>query len=294
MAAQWLVREAGRGAYSIRLAWSDDGGGTWSEPLTPHDDGTATEHGFVSLFPYQGGVGAVWLDGRAYAESRDGPMTLRWAAYAGGVAPRAAGVVDDRICDCCQTDAAVTSTGPVVVYRDRSPEEIRDIRIVRLEDGQWSEPLTVHQDGWHINACPVNGPAVAADGDRLAVAWYTAAGGIARSYVAFSEDAGRSFGAPVGIDDGDPMGRVDVLLLKSGDALVSWMERAGEAGAEVRLRRVSADGHAGPSRSAGPIDPGRQGGFPRMARAGGTVLLGWSEPGETSGLRFATLAFPER
>ncbi|MEX2610395.1 MAG: sialidase family protein [Gemmatimonadota bacterium] len=291
LAAQWLVREAGRGAYSVRLAWSEDGGATWSPPLTPHDDGTATEHGFVSLFPHADATGAVWLDGRAYADSRDGPMTLRWAAFDAQGVPAAAGVVDDRICDCCQTDAAATASGTVVVYRDRSPEEIRDIKLVRLEASRWSEPVVVHEDGWHINACPVNGPAVAAAGDRVAVAWFTAPEGNARSYVAFSEDGGRSFGPPVRIDDGEPVGRVDLLLLADGHALVSWMERAGE-GAEVRLRRVAPDGRTGSARSAGTIDPGRASGFPRMARAGDTVLLGWTAPGEPAALRFASVTLP--
>ncbi len=71
--AHWLVKRSGPGfAYDIRLASSRDGGSTWSEAWTPHEDGTATEHGFVSLFPDGKGIGLVWLDGRGYAEGPDG------------------------------------------------------------------------------------------------------------------------------------------------------------------------------------------------------------------------------
>ena len=35
--------------------------------------------------------------------------------------------IDARVCDCCQTDAAMTSEGAVLIYRDRSDDEIRDL-----------------------------------------------------------------------------------------------------------------------------------------------------------------------
>ena len=68
----------------------------------------------------------------------------------------------------------MTAEGPVVVYRDRSEaeKEIRDISIVRLKGKKWSAPRPVFQDGWRLNGCPVNGPAVAAAGRRVAVAWF--------------------------------------------------------------------------------------------------------------------------
>ena len=53
-------------AYNLRLAWSTDSGATWSKPVSPHHDGTKTQHGFASLFQAPGaGLGLVWLDGRA-------------------------------------------------------------------------------------------------------------------------------------------------------------------------------------------------------------------------------------
>ena len=67
--------------------------------------------------------------------------------------------------------------------------------------------------GWlAATACPVNG-AVAAAGERVAVAWFTGADKTPRVKLAFSNDAGETFGQPVAVDDGNPTGRVDVLLL---------------------------------------------------------------------------------
>ena len=85
-------------------------------------------------------------------------------------------LLDNRSCDCCQTTAAITTNGPVVIYRDRSEEEIRDISIVRQVEGKWTAPKVIHSDNWQINGCPVNGPKVASLGNNLAVAWFTAAG----------------------------------------------------------------------------------------------------------------------
>ncbi|MHB1225254.1 MAG: hypothetical protein ACYC2G_14600, partial [Gemmatimonadaceae bacterium] len=179
LAAHWLERGPLRGAYDVRLVQSLDGGASWSEPVTPHSDGTPTEHGFVSLWPAGDSVAAVWLDGRQYAPGSGGEhelrneMTLVTATVAadGGVA--AEQTLDRRTCDCCQTAMAMTARGPLVVYRDRTAEEVRDISAVRLVDGAWTEPAPVANDGWTIAACPVNGPAVAARGDTAVVVWFT-------------------------------------------------------------------------------------------------------------------------
>ncbi|HEV2149046.1 MAG TPA: hypothetical protein VGR37_16690, partial [Longimicrobiaceae bacterium] len=230
LAAHWLQRSGpGRYAYDVRIAQSADGGATWTAGVVPHRDGTQAEHGFVSLWAAEGdSLGAVWLDGRKYAAEGGGEgehggetmlvhTTLSRDGSLGAERP-----LDQRICDCCQTGQATTSAGPVVVYRDRSHDEIRDVYVVRRVGGRWTEPKPVHADGWKIPACPVNGPQVSARGERVGVAWFTGARDTARVLVAFSDDAGATFGAPVRVDDGDPAGRVDVELLEGGEALVSW------------------------------------------------------------------------
>lgn len=286
--AHWLQRGTMGGYdYGVRIVRSADEGATWSEPWTPHDDDSPTEHGFVSMVADAHEVGFVWLDGRNYVDADDGTpatreMTLRYRTMnpAGDAGPET--LLDGRVCDCCQTSAAMTSAGPLVVYRDRSEEEIRDIYVTRLVDGAWTQGTPVHDDGWHIEGCPVNGPAVAARGSEAVVAWFTAAQDTARAKVAFSSDAGASFGAPVVVDDGNPAGRVDVLMDAKGGALVTWLERVGaddgETRAEVRLRHVSPDGTASPSQVLSASTAARASGFPRIVEtADGSYLLAWTD-----------------
>jgi hypothetical protein len=176
----------------------------------------------------------------------------------------------------------------VVVYRDRSADEVRDIGAARFVGGRWTEPTLVHRDGWKIEGCPVNGPSIAADGRRVAVAWYTAAGDTPRVRVAFSSDAAAQFGAPVEVDDGKPMGRVDVALLADGSALVSWLERTADGG-EVRARRVYADGRRGQAVTIAKTSVERASGFPHLVRSGDRIVFAWTEASKPSAVRTATL-----
>jgi hypothetical protein len=189
----------------------------------------------------------------------------------------------------------------VVAYRDRSGDEVRDVSVVRFDGERWSEPRPLHDDGWKIAACPVNGPAVDARGDRVAVAWFTAppaAGGSpagpsrGRVLVAFSDDGGATFGAPSRIDGGRPSGRVDLLLLDSGSALVSWVEQSGD-GAGLRLRIAGPGGTAGEVIEAAPVAGGRRSGFPRMARIGEAVLLAWTDAQGEGRVRVGRMSLAE-
>jgi len=298
--AHWLQRGPGGGYdYGVRVARSDDGGVSWSEPWSPHDDTSATEHGFVSTVAMEsGGVGFVWLDGRAYAEGADGSpatqeMSLRFRQMSAAGVPGQEMVIDARVCDCCQTDAAVSGSTPVVVYRDRTPEEIRDIYITRLVDGAWTPGVPVHDDGWEIGGCPVNGPAVVAEGDAVTVAWFTAVGDVPRVKLAHSTDGGVTFGAPIQIDDGDPGGRVDLLAGADGSVIVSWLERTGGDGAEVRVRQVGPDGTTSSSLAVAGSTEGRGSGFARLAWApDGRLLVAWTDA-EGERVRVAALGLGE-
>jgi hypothetical protein len=299
IAAHWLVKSAkDTYAYDVHVARSTDGGKSWSKPLVPHRDGTHTEHGFVSLLPWtSGGVAAAWLDGRKFKTSEGdhhghgsstNEMTLRFTVIGARGQLSDEPLLDDRVCECCQTSAALTSEGAVVAYRDRSKEEIRDISVVRFHKGRWSEPATVHADGWRIEGCPVNGPSVAALGRRVAVAWFTAANDTARVNLAFSSDAAASFNKPVQIDDGSPLGRVDVEMLSDGSAIVCWLERTA-TGAEIRARRVWADGSRGEAVIVAASSAARASGFPRMARLGNEVFFAWTQSDKPSVVRMASL-----
>lgn len=297
LAAHWLQRN-GRGtyAYGVRVAVSNDGGATWSSAVKPHRDTVEQEHGFVAMWPEGKGLGVVWLDGRKYAkgghDAANEMMLVSTTIDGRGVLGREIRL-DERTCDCCQNTAAVTSAGPIVAYRNRSPEEIRDIHVTRRVNGKWTAGVPVHSDNWKIAACPVNGPAIAARGKRVALAWFTAARDTARVQLAFSSDAGATFQSPARVDGGTPGGRVDVALLANGDALVSWLERTGGDTAAVMVRRVGGDGRLGAAHTIAVSSGARASGFPRMVVSGNQAIFAWTIAGRPSTIRVAQVPLAE-
>ena len=293
MAAHWLQKSAtATYAYDVRLTFSKDRGRTWTPSVTPHHDGTRTEHGFASLFPMAGqGLGLVWLDGRQMKEGDHegmdaGNMSVRGAMFAPDGNQASEALIDDRVCECCPLATAVTADGPIVVYRNRTADEIRDIYISRMVGGKWTEPRAVHNDNWRIAACPVNGPALSANGRDVAIAWFTAVGNEGHVYAAFSSDAGATFGPPVRIDDVGAVGRVDVELLADGSAAVTWIEFA-EQRSSFRIRRAERGGTRSASLAVSGIAAGRSSGYPRMARRGNELIFAWVDTGEKPRVRTA-------
>jgi hypothetical protein len=298
MAAHWLERRGQtRTAYDVKVRTSRDGGRTWTSEVIPHRDGTETEHGFVSFFETPGkghGLGMVWLDGREMAGhgahgAGGGQMTLRSAMVSAQGVPGAEAVVDARVCDCCQTAAATTDTAVLVAYRDRSDKEIRDIYVSRFENGKWSAGTPVHADNWEINGCPVNGPAIAAKGQAVAVAWFAARDNAPKTQIAFSKDGGRTFGPPVRIDSGTTLGRVGLTLLTDGRALVSWIDNQG-ASAKFTVRDVHPDGTMGAPVVVGAISGERTSGFPQVVVTGRKVVAAWTnaQKGVPTGISVAS------
>ncbi len=294
LVAHWLWRSGpDTYAYDVLVSRSRDGLG-WSAGTRPHRDGTQTEHGFVSIVPdAQGGATLAWIDGRDYAgkEHDSAEMRLMGATLTaeGFLAER---VLDPRVCDCCQTGAVRTPRGALVAYRDRSSDEVRDISLVRCEDGVWTAPYPLAADGWQLAGCPVNGPALAADGERVAAAWFTLANQQPTVNLALSNDAGRTFPVRVRVDDGDPLGRADVVFLQQGEAVVVWMESGSGENAAIRARRVHADGGMEPSFTVAATSADRASGFPRLERLGNELYCAWTETGEPSQVRLAALTVP--
>lgn len=296
--AHWLQKSGDAPyAYDVVLTRSRDGGANWAPPIMAHDDGTRTEHGFVSMWAQgEGTLGVAWLDGRNTGGGADGhdghddgdahaghdgsqpAMTLRAALFDGNLQRSGDAELDARVCDCCQTAAAMTSKGALLVYRGRSDNEIRDIHTTRFDGSAWSVPKPVHADGWKMPACPVNGPAVAARGDAVVVAWYTEASGEPEVRLAASADAGEGFGAPVSLDRGKPvLGRVAVAL-DAQQAWVLWL-REDDAGQSLWLSRRGVDLASEYERIqvAKVQGRGRATGFAPIALAEGAAYIVWTD-----------------
>jgi hypothetical protein len=280
LVAHWLQKSgADTYAYDVRLSYSKDNGATWAPSFRPHHDGTQTEHGFASLFDAPGGgVAVVWLDGRAMTGGHEGhgDMSLRYAAFDGDWKQTADAPLDTRVCECCPTAVALTSDGPIVAYRDRSGNEVRDIYVTRLENDRWTEPRAVHHDDWRVPACPVNGPALSARNRDVAIAWFSARNDEPKAFVAFSADAGRRFGSPVRLDDDASLGRVDVELLPDGSAVAAYVEFAAQR-ASFRVRRVDRRGAKSAPVTIAGLAGNRTSGLPRMVLHGNDLFFAWVE-----------------
>ena len=298
--AHWLQKSGpDTYAYDVRLSYSTDEGTTWSPSFIPHHDGTKTEHGFASLFPIGDGLGLIWLDGRNMKPTAGhddhgggGAMTVHYARFDRNWKQVEESAVDARVCECCPTAATVTSEGVIAAFRDRSANEIRDIYTSRLVNGKWSDPAAVHADGWNIAACPVNGPALSASGRNVAASWFTVKNDQGQAYLAFSSDAGRTYGAPIRVDDGGSLGRVDVALVADGSAAIAtWIEFADQR-SQFRVRRIDRSGARSAPVTVAGLAAGRASGYPRMAINGRELVFAWTESGAGGAMQVKTATAP--
>jgi hypothetical protein len=293
--AHWLEM-AGSLTYSyhVVIAQSFDAGRSWSRPVKPHTDDTPTEHGFVSVYAYDGNAAALWLDGRKTggehgSDPQASGMTLRSAVIDAGNTRHDEQEVDDLICDCCQTDVALTQAGPVAVYRDRTVDEIRDIYVARHLDGSWQPGLPLYDDNWQIAGCPVNGPAITARGSEVAAAWFSVPDGGPAVQLRFSANSAATFGPALKLATDGALGHVDVVMLDDGSAVVSWLQADKGGRGDLVLRRVTPDGGMGPRIPVASGAPARS--VPQMAIAGEHLVLVWTEALE-DGKRIASARLP--
>ena len=290
--AHWLRDAEADYSYDAEFALSSDDGATWSEPRTLHDHTGGGEHGFVSIVPWDtDSFGAIWLDGRDMVDkpAGEGEMALMFRTSDAAGVLGAEQVIDPRVCSCCQT-SLVGLPGDIfwATYRGRSSGEVRDIHQAVwtpfVAEGWLRNRRPIHDDGWRIEGCPVNGPraAILAKG-TTASAWFTGVGedgGEVRLAIR-SEDG--SYAAPIRIDEGSAVGRVDVLWVDDQSVVVTWLEDVGSAQAEWRAMRVSSDGPMGPPIVIDTVPHDRTTGFLRMAPSGDDLILGWTAAPEQRG-----------
>lgn len=240
----------------------------------------------------------TWLDGRntkvegeeSHGGHGGGPMSLRAAIFDKNGNALEEWELDDRVCDCCQTTAAQTDEGIVVIYRDRSKNEIRDMSVVRLVDGEWTQPKPLMVELWEMPACPVNGPSVTAKGNNVAVAWFMAKGGTPEVKLAFSKDGGANFGEPVMVSQVNTSGRVGTTTLNNGHVLVSWMDNADEK-ASIMLAEYDNSGALINKMTVAETTAERASGFPVITSNGDDVYMAWTQAGDQSMIKTAKINF---
>lgn len=292
----WLEHHAQDPAdgYAPRVAATRDDG-SFGPAWSPDDVRRGPESGFVGFASTDAGLHMFWLDGRelgghAHAGGH-GSMQLRTLLLDDDGAPVGPSkILDDRTCECCKLGVAAWGERALVVYRDRSVDEVRDTWIA----GPELAPTRVAADGWVIAGCPVNGPALAGSGERLFAAWFSGAGDRSAVRLASTRTPER-WDPAVDIDLGAPAGRVDLLALPNGEALLSWVEydEAQPGAARLLARRIDADGRPGPPWAVAAFGAARDWGFPRTAWLGQDVLWVFTDPRDgLSRLRGVRAALP--
>ena len=267
--------------YVVQISRSDDSGKTWKHLGRLHkDDNFNAEHGFVSLVATKTGVRAFWLDGGKVVKGKES-MQLRTAEVGKQITNEM--VVDERVCSCCGTVGIATTVGPVIFYRDRSEKEIRDIYMARFRGKTWQRK-NASNDGWEIHGCPVNGPDADTRDGAVALAWYSGGGEHPGVKLSFSSDMGNSFSKSIAIDDflQGSLGRVQVLLTKKNEALITWMKSKAGGRADLYVRRIHSDGRRGTPVVLAEVGASRGVGFPQLKDIDGMGLLVWTVRGKNS------------
>ena len=274
----------------VTISISRDAGRTWSAPMIPHSDRSEVEHSFASLVPVSAdSAQIVWLDGRTPGKQKlmAAPIDFN------GIGKEY--VLDDDVCTCCPTSTALTSKGPVAAFRDHEAGDIRDISIVRFMDGKWSRPKSIHGDDWKIAGCPINGVDLAARGDVVAAAWYTAAGETPEARVAFSKDAGETFGDPTTINSNRAVGRTSIALMNDRDALALWVEGTVEkdeakSSTQLYAKRIGIGQKTGSSVVVSSTARGI--GFPRVETCSKGAVIAWTDKSQQKSVVTALATMP--
>ena len=172
----------------------------------------------------------------------------------------------------------------MIAYRDRSTDDVRNIQLTFVNDTRLQS--SINEDGWVIPGCPVNGPKMAVNGDKVAIVWYTAPNNEPKVNIAFSKDGGISFGNPIKIDNGSAIGRVDVLWLDKESVIVSWLEEKSDNG-ELILKSLNAENGSILFQTSFPINSGRGSGYPKLAKTDDRVFITWTKTGKKTGIQSA-------
>ena len=147
---------------------------------------------------YNGGVQVVWLDGRnaapmAHEHGKGASKPVRTpggprqdifhASWKGDSRP-VEHLIQANVCFCCKTAVVASGEKVYAAWRHIYPGSLRDIAVARSMDNgaTFGDPIRVSEDGWKIDACPDDGPAMVADGHSgIHIAWPTLVAGATRT-----------------------------------------------------------------------------------------------------------------
>jgi hypothetical protein len=289
----------------IRYARSIDGGRSFSPAVSIAGAALTGARGWeAATVTYDGAVHAVWLDGRnadargaasnhaSHGSQKSPPASHKhtggsgnmpdrsprqdvfYASFGAGEAPREA-LLASNVCFCCKTAIVASGDNVYAAWRHIYPGNLRDIAFARSADRgrTFGAPVRLSDDGWRIEGCPDDGPALAADAHGgIHVVWPTlVAGETPRKGIFYASLAGETVTPRLRVDSGDSDPAHPQLAADDhGTAAVAWDERANNT-RRIVLRAVSG-GHAGTPQ----FFEGAGVSYPAVAAVQGHWILVWS------------------
>jgi hypothetical protein len=284
------------GTTQIKTARSRDGGRTFGAPEVLQASGAAGDRGWQSLaLDARGNAHAIWLDHRGMATGsaktgehkgeHDGvAMAQRSGLY---YATSAGGAASERelfkgVCYCCKTAMATGPDGTLyAAWRHVFAGNFRDMGFTSSRDGgkTFSPLLRVNQDGWSINGCPDDGPAMVVDAKgAVHLVWPTVSGGTEGALLYAVSRDGRSFSAPVRVPTlGSPKpSHPQIALDGQGRIVVAWDEvRNGVRGAAFS-RMSGSTGGAPAFGAAQTLSSGGPSAYPVLAASSKGLVAVWT------------------
>jgi len=173
-----MNRPTAASRFNGDLLYAMEVNGVWQKPQYIHKDTAAgLSHSFGKIISLPNGeVRAYWLDVKAGPKGR----TLVTADTSPDNGFGVMKTIDQQTCECCRIDALADLKGNVdVIYRDLNDQEERDMGYLHSSDfgKTYSEPVSLYEDHWLVNACPHAGPSLARGAKGLEATWYTGAEG---------------------------------------------------------------------------------------------------------------------
>jgi hypothetical protein len=293
-------------ATRLISARSDNGGRSFTAAgALPGSEAPGSRGWEATATDREGRVLAIWLDHRNLAKAGAAPIshaehqhTAKASQQTDGVAraqlsklffarldaPESARDLTGGVCYCCKTAVAAGADGSIyAAWRHVYPGNIRDIAFTVSRDGgrTFAPPARVSEDGWVLDGCPENGPAMAVDGGgRVHIAWATLVAGATSDseptlglYYAVSLDGRRFLPRQRIPTDGVP--RHPQVVLNGSEIVVTWDEQV-PGSRRVALGRGTAD-RSGIVRFARQVvsTHGRAS-YPVVASTGDGLVLAWT------------------
>jgi len=230
------------GTTQIRTARSRDGGRTFVDEINLQTKGAIGDRGWqASTLDRRSTLHTIWLDHRAMAAAKTAGDHSEHKGEHDGVAMAqksglyyAADGIPERelfkgVCYCCKTAIATGPKGEIyAAWRHVFAGNMRDMGFTVSRDGgkTFAPLMRVNQDGWSIQGCPDDGPAMAVDAKgTVHLVWPTVKDEQGVILYARSQNGG-AFSTPVRLRTlgGPKPSHPQIVIDKGGRVFVGWDE----------------------------------------------------------------------